>query len=343
MMKAPFLSLALIMFAGGALAQTDLSTIRGTATDPSGSSVPAAKIALTNVETNIAREAVTTSDGDYEIPYLTPGTYRLTATGSGFKTFVAEKILITTRQTRRIDVAFELGATGTEVTVTANAAVITTEGSQVAGGFNRRDYIDSPTSVSFFPQAYMLTLPNVQAQSGGYLLRFSRQPSAPIVAQLDGVPSDGPVNLVQNMNDFEELQVVGANNSAEFGRVVNFSMTGKSGTNEYHGRAYYELVTSALNARCFFDTFKAATHQHHGGASVSGPIRKNKTFFYAAYYLQRIPGSTFYNRNVPTDAFRQGDFSQLLGQAKPVAIIDPLTGAPFPGNIIPASRFNPTS
>jgi hypothetical protein len=225
MQRVPFLPLTLVLLAGSVLAQTDLSTIRGAASDPSGSAVPAAKITLTNVETNIAREAITTSDGDYEIPYLTPGTYRLTATGSGFKTFVAENILITSRQTRRIDVAFELGAVGTEVTVTANAAVITTEGSQIAGGFNRKNYIDSPTSISFFPQAYMLTLPNVQAQSGGYSLRFSGQPSAQIVEQLDGVPSDGPVNLVQNMNDFEELQVVGANNSAEFGRVVNFSMT----------------------------------------------------------------------------------------------------------------------
>src|SRR4051812_30159471 len=169
------LLLALAFLAGETRAQTDLSTIRGAVSDPSGSAVPAAKLTLTNVETNISREAVTTGEGDYEIPYLSPGTYKLTATGQGFKTFVAENILITSRQIRRIDVAFELGAVGAEVTVSANAAVITTEGSQIAAGFNRRDYIDSPTSVSFFPQAYMLTLPNVQAQSGGYNLRFSGQ------------------------------------------------------------------------------------------------------------------------------------------------------------------------
>ena len=324
-------------------AQTDLSSIRGTAVDPSGAAVPNAKITLTNTETNIAREVLTTSDGVYEIPYLTPGKYRLTATGAGFTTFVAENILLTSRQTRRIDIAFELGAVGTEVTVAANAAVINTEGSQIAGGFNRKNFIDSPLSLSFFPQAFMLTLPNVQAQNGGWNLRFSGQPSAQIVEQLDGVPSDGPVNLVQNMNDFEELQVVGANNSAEFGRVVNFSMTGKSGTNEFHGRAYYEIQSSALNARGFFDTQKAKNHQHHGGVNVAGPIIKNKTFFYASYYMERIPGSTFYNRNVPTNPFRGGDFSQLLSQANPVTIKDPLNGQPFPGNIIPSSRFNPTS
>ncbi|HWC00974.1 MAG TPA: carboxypeptidase-like regulatory domain-containing protein [Bryobacteraceae bacterium] len=334
---------AVCLWSTNVQAQTDFSTIRGSVSDPSGSAVPGAKIALVEIETNLSREVVTTADGVYEIPYLTPGKYRLTATGVGFKTFVADNILITSRQTRRIDVTFELGAVGTEVTVSADAAVINTEGSQIAGGFNRKGFIDSPMSVSFFPQAYMLTLPNVQAQGGGWNLRFSGQPSAQISEGLDGVPSDGPVNLVQNMNDFEELQVVGANNSAEFGRVVNFSMTGKSGTNDFHGRAYYELVSSALNARGFFDTQKAANHQHHGGVNVAGPIRKNKTFFYAAYYMQRIPGSTFYNRNVPTASFRQGDFSPLLRQATPVTIKDPLTGIPFAGNIIPSSRFNGTS
>ena len=153
---------------------------------------------------------------------------------------------MTSRQTRRIDINFELGSIGSEVTVKANAAVIATEGSQVAGGFNRKNYVDSPTSVSFFPQAFMLTLPNVQSQSGSYNLRIAGQPSAQVSEALDGVPTDGPVNLVQNMNDFEELQVVGANNSAEFSRVTSFSMTGKSGTNDFHGFASLRISKLGL-------------------------------------------------------------------------------------------------
>jgi hypothetical protein len=343
MLKSLLPVMWLVILVAGAEAQTDFSTIRGAASDQSGAAVANTKITVTEVETNISREAVTTSDGVYEIPYLTPGKYRLTATGAGFKTFIVENIPLTSRETRRIDISFELGAVNVDVTVEANAAVINTEGSQIAGGFNRSHFIDSPMSVSFFPQAFMLTLPNVQAQGGGFTLRFAGQPSAQISEALDGVSSDGPVNLVQNMNDFAEMQVVGANNSAEFSRVSNFSMAGKSGTNEFHGRAYYELQSSVLNARGFFDAQKPPIHQHHGGVSVSGPIRKNKTFFYGAYYIERIPGSTFYNRNVPIDAFRQGDFSSLLTQAKPLALVDPLTGQPFPGNIIPASRFNQTA
>ncbi len=323
--------------------QTDFSTIRGVTADPSGAVVPAAKITVANTATGLSRDAVTTGGGEYEIPYLPPGTYRLTATGPGFKSFVADNLQLASRETRRFDVHFQLGDVGSEVVVTANAATIETEGSQIASGFTSGKYRDSPNSISFFPQAYMLSLPNVQAQAGGFTLRFAGQPSSQIVEALDGVPSDGPVNLVQNMNDFAELQVVGANNSAEFSRVTNFSMSGKSGANEFHGTAFYEFTSSAIAARGFFDAHKPASHQHRGGVSVSGPIKRNRTFFYGAYYIERVPGSAFYNRTVAPAAYRQGDFSLLLNQATPVIVKDPLNGQPFPGNIIPSGRFNPLS
>lgn len=338
------LLLCLLMISpGGVYAQTDLSTIRGVATDPGGSVVPKAGITLTNLETALTRESSTNESGEFEIPYLTPGTYRLSATAPGFKGFVADRIVITSRETRRIDIAFEIGAVGTEITVTGGAAVIATEGAQIADGFNKEAFVDSPLSQSFFPQAYMTTLPNVQTDNGGWGLRFAGQPPSQVAESMDGVLNDGTVNLVQNMNDFEELQVVAVNNSAEFSRVANFGMTGKGGSNQFHGKAYYDFINSALNARQFFSPTKTPYKEHRGGGNISGPIFKNKTFFYAAYSLVRIPSSTFFNRNVPTDAFRQGDFSRLLTQARPVQIKDPLTGNPFPGNIIPSSRFNQTS
>jgi len=324
-------------------AQTDLSTIRGTATDPAGAVVPGAKITVADIGTNLSREAQTNNNGDFEIPYLTPGTYRLTATASGFRNFVAENLILVGREIRRLDIKFELGTVGQEVTVTAGAAVISTEGSQVASGFNKNAFVDSPLSQSFFPQAYMTTLPSIQTDNGGWGLRFAGQPPTPVGEALDGVSNDGAVNLVQNMNDFEELQVVAVNNSAEFSRVANFGMTGRSGTNQFHGKVYYDFINSALNARNFFTPTKTPYKEHRGGTNVSGPIIKDRTFFYAAYSLVRIPSSTFYNRNVPPAEFRRGDFSPLLNQTRPVPVRDPLSGQPFAGNIIPQSRFNATA
>ncbi len=322
-------------------AQTDLSTLRGVATDPAGAVVPKVSVNLTNKETGIARQTETNESGEFEIPYLTPGQYRLNAAAAGFKGVVADDIRITARETRRLDLALELGAVGAEVTVTGGSAVIETEGSQIADGFNKQQFVDSPLSQSFFPQAYMTTLPNVQTDMGGWGLRFAGQPPSQVTESMDGILSDGTVNLVQNMNDFEELQVVAVGNSAEFGRVANFGMTGKSGTNQFHGKAYYDFINSALNARQTFSPVKVPYKEHRGGGHFSGPIIKNRTFFYAAYSLVRIPSATFFNRNVPTDAFRGGDFSRLLTQARPVQVRDPLNGQPLPGNILPVSRFNP--
>jgi hypothetical protein len=133
------------------------------------------------------------------------------------------------------------------------------------------------------------------------------------------------------------------NNSAEFSRVAQFSMASKGGTNTFHGRVYYDLINSALNARSFFSPTKVPYKEHRGGANVSGPIIRNRMFFYGGYSLVRIPSRSFYNRDVPTLRFRAGDFSDLLNQAAPTRIRDAITGEPFPGNIIPQSRLNSTS
>ncbi|MCC6390795.1 MAG: carboxypeptidase regulatory-like domain-containing protein [Bryobacterales bacterium] len=322
--------------------QGDLSTVRGTITDPSGAVIPHVTLELINVSTNVGRKATSGDSGDFEIPYVPLGTYKLTATSAGFKNFVAEDIVIRARELRRIDIVLELGAVGTQVTVSEKGAqLIATEGSQVASGFSTSAYVDSPLSQSFFPQAYMTTLPNIQTAQGSWTLRFAGQ--SQVVENLDGVTSDGSVNLVQNMNDFEDLQVVAVNNSAEYSRVAQFSMAGKSGTNTFHGKVYYDVINSALQARNYFNPVKVPYKEHRGGANITGPIIKNKLFFYFGYSLVRIPSSSFYNRNVPTLKMRTGDFSDYLAQAKPVTLIDPLAGRPFPGNIIPSNRINSVS
>lgn len=329
---------ALLFLSSVAFAQTDLATLRGLVTDQTGAAVPNAKLVLLNSGTNIPRESVSNENGDFEIPYVVQGTYVLTVSAQGFKNFVANDLLIRAREMRRIDVKLELGAVGAEVTVSGGAAVIATEGSQVSSGFSREAFVNSPLSQSFFPQAFMTTLPNIQTQQGGFSMRFAGQASTQVAENMDGVPSDGTVNLVQNMQDFEDLNVVTTNNTAEYSRVGQFSMASKGGTNSFHGRVYYDLNNSALRSRSFFEGRKIPYKEHRGGTNFSGPIIKNKLFFYAAYSLVRIPSSSLYLRDVPTTAMRGGDFT---GQA---VIRDPFNGrTPFPDNRIPSSRINPVS
>ncbi len=336
-------ALALLACAA-AFAQNDLATIRGVVSDQSGAVIPGARVTLVNLETNASREAGANEQGEFEFPFVVQGAYRLTVTAGGFKSFVADNIVIRAREERRVDAKLEIGAVGSEVTVTAGTAVIATEGSQITDGFTNRQFVNSPLSTqTFFPQGFMSTLPYVQTQNGNVALHFAGQPAPQIAENMDGMTNDTANNLTQNMNDFQDLQAIPVNNSAEYSRVGQFTMVSKGGSNEFHGRAYYDLSNSFLNAKSFFAPVKVPWKEHRAGASLSGPIIRNKLFFYFGYTMDRIPASTYYARNAPTAKMRSGDFSDYLTQANPVVIKDPLTGQPFPGNVIPSSRLNPVS
>jgi hypothetical protein len=322
----------LLLFLAVALhAQTELGTIRGVATDTSGAVLPGAAITLTNQETNVPRAATSTPDGAYEFPFLPIGSYRLEVKARGFETFVAKDILIRAREVRRLDAEMKPGTQEVEVTVEAGAATIATEGGQISAGFSNKQFVDSPMSQqTFFPQTLMTTLPFVQTQNGNVNLRFAGQGPTQIAQNMDGVPNDGANNLTQNMFDFEDLQVVPVLNSAEFSRVGEFSMASRRGSNQWHGRIFYDIANSFLDARSFFNTGRKQPYkEHRGAASVSGPIIRNKLFFYGAYNLDRIPSSTLYTRVVPIPAFRTGDFSSVAPLKNPFA-----PGTFFSGNQI---------
>lgn len=325
-------------------AQTTVSTIRGSATDPSGAAVPHAQIEIIDLDTNIRRAVPSNDNGEFEVADLPRGTYRLTASSPGFKTFVADNIILESSQIRRIDIVFTLGEVGSQVSVRADAAVITTDTAKIAGAFTNKRFEDAPwVGDGRNPQLVMTTLPQVQSSGGIYNIQLAGLPNSQVQTGIDGVPGDGSSLQASNVHVMEEVQVVTGNNSAEYSRAAFINMATKSGGNSFHGRAAYWHQNSALSARGFFDARKAKNLFHTMNAELSGPILKNRTFFFVSWSGQKWPSSTFYLRDVPTDSMRQGDFSQLLSLSRPVTIKDPLTGNPFPGNVIPSSRLNPTS
>ncbi|MEN6535714.1 MAG: carboxypeptidase regulatory-like domain-containing protein, partial [Bryobacteraceae bacterium] len=330
--------LPVFLFCSVLAAQSDQATVRGTAKDQTGAVVPSATIEITNVATNIARKTITNEHGDFEIPYLNRGTYRLTATATGFKSFVAESVILSIAEIRRIDVTFQLGDVTSAVTVTAGAGVIQTEGSQIANNFSQKTWVNSAASADIFPETLMASLPNVQNNADGWTIRVAGQPSQQMSNAIDGVSRDTYSNQVRNMAHLEEVQLITVNASAEYARVINETMVSPSGTNQIHGRAYYQMVNSALAARPATSTVKPSFKEHHAGIEASGPIVRDKTFFYVSYSPFRFPGSSTYQRNVPTFSMRDGDFSAFTTKIK-----DPLSGTVFPNNVIPASRINSTS
>src|SRR5579871_2282428 len=150
-----------------ASAQLIVSTIRGSVKDPAGSAVAGANVTVVNTGTNLERAVVSNDAGDYELSDLVSGTYRLTVAHPGFKTFVADNLILENTQVRRVDVALEIGAVNSEVSVHADAAVITTETAKLQSTFTSKRFDDAPwVGDGRNPQTLLTTLPLVQATSG---------------------------------------------------------------------------------------------------------------------------------------------------------------------------------
>jgi hypothetical protein len=320
-------------------AQQSLSTIRGTVHDASALPVPGVEVSLRDIATDVlVRSVPSDSSGAFEFPDLKPGTYRLRAEMAGFKAFVADNIRLEGTQIRRFDIRLEIGGVSDQITVEAGRAVITTDTAEISTGFTAKLFDASPMVRTYYPQALMATLPGTDLSSG-YNVRISGQPTTQISEGMDGVWSnDGTVNLINNMMDFAELTVVGVNNRADQARVANFNMVSKRGENSFHGTAFYTHFNSALKAKEFFETLKPVTLEHRMHLDVSGPVFRNKTFFYASYFRQELPAGSYNRATVPTLRMRQGDFGQFSQR-----VIDPSTGQQFPGNVIPSSRFDATA
>jgi len=319
-------------------AQLTLSTLRGTVTDQSGAVVPGAEMKLVDRTTNVvARIMQSREDGSFEIPDLRPGIYRLTVARSGFKTFIADEIRLEAGQIRRLDIKLQLGEVVDQVTVTAGAAVITTETATIASAVTATRIKDSPLNNNYpKPWTFMVLLPGVQAQGGN--AQVAGQPSNQVSHGFDGVENDRQGNQMNNVYFFEELTVGSVNVGADQSRIANYQMTSKRGTDRFHGSLLYRHYNSGLEARRFFDPRKTPFLQHEWQVEAAGPIVKGKAFFYASWFAQRLPLGSYKIASVPSLQMRQGDFSQVS-----TSIRDPLSGQPFPGRKIPAQRFSSVS
>jgi hypothetical protein len=339
-MRIRFLLVVLLLLPAMAVAQTEKATLRGTVSDQSGGVIPGADIVITDLATNVeVRSLVSDSNGNYEIPDLKPGQYRVKVDLSGFRTFIAEDVKLDGGQVRRLDIPLQVGIQSETVTVTTGAAVINTETGTISGELDAKKFLDRPlVDVYPSPLALMTTTPGIQG-NGWNLVMSGISDRQKQTWAMDGVANDTMGDQNDNPSFFETVQVTPVNGAADSARAANFNMISKRGTDTWHAAAYYKHENSALNAREYFSPKKTPYILHEWEAEVNGPIIKDRTFFFFAWFHQSIPLGNWRNASVPTMKMRNGDFSQFL----PKTIKDPVTGEPFSNNIIPANRFSPVS
>ena len=301
-LSALLLSIVLFLTAPVLNAQSTGGRVRGTVTDSSGGAVAGAAVILVNTATNVRRETTTSATGEYLFLEVPVGSYEVDVNQQGFKKFVRKDIVVDLNAVVSVDIALQLGGSTEVVEVTGEPPVVDTTSTQLGAVVNSRDATQLPLNQRDVYQLLQLQ-PGVQSQLGNDLFYGSDKPGVVTVNGGRGRSNNYSVNggdgndLFANLpavqpspDSIEEFRVITNNFDAEYGRnsgsVVN--VVTKSGTNSWHGSAFEFLRNKVLNSKGFYDTSKPDFIQNQFGATLGGPIKKDKTFFFASYEGRRI-------------------------------------------------------
>jgi Carboxypeptidase regulatory-like domain/TonB-dependent Receptor Plug Domain len=337
LMTAILLFLGMAGLSARGNAQVRFGSVVGTVSDPSGATLSGATVKLTSLGTNESRTIQTGSSGTYVFPNLNAGLYRVEVEMAGFKHFTQDKVEVQVDVTTRVDAALQVGSATESVVVTTEVPPLQTDNASLGTVISQQEVESIPLSGRNVNN--MLTLvPGVVAEGGTYGNAVSNQAGGARTNAIgfgnyaigggfgnqssfyvDGVPSNAPAN---NLNSYipsqdvvQEFRVVTNNVAAEYGNyaggVVN--ITTKSGTNNFHGTAYEYLRNKVLDANDYFSNLNKLARvpliQNQFGASLGGPIRKDKTFFFFGFEREVLRTGTLVTSTVPTAAELSGDFS----------------------------------
>jgi len=323
--------------------------LTGTVQDNTGAVIVDASVELTNTQTGATYNTTTNQSGNYTFS-APPGSYQLRCQFPSFKTFVRSGLVLETGLTKTVDITLEVGDVTERVEVTAATPLLESDDATVGQFIERETVANMPLESRRAASLVRLTGQVVFSGEGGaeQLPFFSMAGgrSRNQMWHMDGAVNQNmslgiaQISLNPPIETLQEFKVESNNYSAEFGRTAGglIQMTTRSGGNEFHGAGYEFFRNDELDARTFFSPEKAPLRFNVFGASIGGPIAKNRTFFFFNYEgSRRRTGRTFSNVDVPNPPEAEGDFSSRTD----LTLLDPLTGEPFPNNTIPQSRIDP--
>jgi Carboxypeptidase regulatory-like domain/TonB dependent receptor len=371
-----FLAVDLFLAALCTYGQVVSGTIVGTITDTSGAVIPQAKVTVTDVDTGVSRILTTDSSGNYSVPQLPPGPYKVTVEKRGFARGIHTGVTLFAASTARVNITLNPGSVTQTVTVNGAAApLLQTDTAQTGRTITVAEVSQLPLTQGHNFQNLLNLDPGTAVAERNHSTFYNPQnsmssptngtPSRANTFNIEGINDNERSGLLQTyilpMESIQEVAVTSSNydpaQGTALGSVVNVII--KSGTNGFHGEGYEFYTANALEARSFFEVgtngapFKFPhSVDNYYGANLGGPIQRDKTFFFVDYLRHPQRLGNFYTFTVPTAAMRQGDFSDpaLPTIYNPASgdLADCLQGGnaslcgtgrtPFPGNLIPASE-----
>jgi hypothetical protein len=380
------LGVVLGMLAVPAWSQEVTAAIVGTVTDPSGAPIPGATVSVTDVDRGTQFVATTNESGAYNVPRIPVGNYQLKVSAKGFQTAVHQAFTLVLNQTARIDVPMKVGQVSETVEVSSSAPLLQTQSTEISTIIDAKTNASLPLASRNYIQLTLLapgvTVVNPQAltqaqsmtSSGRPYINGNREQANSFL--LDGVDNQENINnevaYQPSVDAIQEFNLITQNASAEFGQyqggIINTTI--KSGSNSLHGSAFEFFRNDILNANSWQNgltigsTPNPLVQEPNGvgkkptlrwnmfGATIGGPIVKNKLFFFADYQGQRFDHPQTTTRyQVFTDSERAGDFGQLCTEGsgtfdgagnctgKGTQLKNPTTGANIPFNNLAAAGF----
>jgi outer membrane receptor protein involved in Fe transport len=335
-------------------AQTIDTAILGTVADASGAVVPGATVTVLSSATGVAKAAATNAQGEFEVRYLTPGTYDVSVQASGFSSQTQKGIVVQISQQEKLSFSLTVSTRQESVIVQAGQQLLQTEDASLGEVVGPERTENLPLNGRKFDDLAILT-PGVSVYNPD--LHSSSTDGSSISANggrvtwgqvnVDGITMvnnrHNYVNIYPSVDAIQEFKVQTGNYSAQYGGNAgsNVNIQVKSGTNEFHGDVFEFIRNDAVDARNYFIPApipKNILKQNQFGATLGGPIVKKKTFFFVSYEglrsVEAFPKTTV----VLTPAQKNGDFS-----ADGTTVVNPFTGQPYPNNIVPTADLSQVS
>jgi len=355
-----------------AMAQTPTGTIQGVVTDKTGAAVQGASITIVRTTTNAEHQAKTDSAGRFTFVFVEPGVYNISAEAPGFKAAKSNNVLVQVTETRPVNFTLEVGAVTQVVEVSAqDVQTLDTETSSLGQTIQTETILQLPDQGrNPFNFAFLVAGVNNVGNASTPHIGGSRNGNNEQL--IDGMTNITPENNIGNNistyqpveDSVQEMNVQTNVLPAENGRFSGGteSLVTKSGGNAWHGTYFEFIQNSGVNADGFAGignqrSKNAASHQYQSGGTVSGPIIKNRAFFFFDYQYTSQSSGTVATDKVPAADFTNGDFTSLFGSTKPVlydpdtVAQDPTTGVytrqPFfvngQYNVLPTNRLSPVA
>jgi len=354
--------LAAALAAGALFAQS--GTIQGVVKDSSDAVVAGAGVSVVNIDTGLRRDLTTNEQGFYTAPTLPVGRYKISASRAGFATAEVPEVKLDVTQTVRLDFSLKAGTVTESIQVTATAALIDSETTTVGQVIDNKRIVELPLNGRNYLDLAKLTAGTNPGRGGrtrgegGF--SASGQHIYQVNVTIDGVDnssvaSGGPLGfeaqaVKPSVDAVSEYRVVTNNLSAEYGTRMGGQVfvNIKSGTNEIHGTAFEFLRNSKLDGTNFFANRAGRTKptykQSQFGGTFGGPVKKDKTFYFASFEGTRTRLGRSFTSTVPVNELRNGDFNRIrpvFDSATTVGTPASFTRQPFPGNIVPRNRWDP--